>query len=464
MAMTKEQQRALALARARQRQQQGNEVVGRGGILPFSRQADGDIQFDSDAGVVGAIKRAFFLPGEVMAGEVDPLSDEGIDRAAEMAAVANPANPAVRAGDRLIPGASRAMRKPDVKAPTADELRDASTKGYEEARGMGVDYSSAAVSDMANSVRRELEADGILQELAPQTFSILKKLESAPADSVAPIQGLEAARRSFAKASRNFNNPTDQEAARRVRERLDGFLEDGDPGSVVAGPSTKAARTMRDARGNYAAAKRSDQLTGIEETAELRASVANSGQNLDNATRQRLASLLLNQRKSAGFNGGERAAIERVARGTRGRNFLRGAGNVFGGGGGLGMMLTGSIGGGAGAMAGGPVGAAIGAAVPTVAGSAMKSGAARLTQRGLRDVDEMTRRRSPLYEQRVRGTPVEAVGTANRTAPLRGAMIGNMSTEDATQAIRQVQAAQREGRISESEARQIIALISGNGA
>lgn len=423
--MTPEQQRALAIARARRRRAEaetsGDEVVYSGSVLPFSRQADGDVQFDSNAGILGALKRTFMLPGQVAAGEVDPLSDEGISRAGEMAAVVSPINPAVRAGSHMVPGPIQNMRQPRPKPPTAEELRAASSSGYDAVRNMDVDFSATAVRDWANQVQRDLEADGIIAELAPKAFRVLRKLQQAPDDpsAVAPIASLEAARRTFGNAGKDFNNPTDQLAARTIRERLDSFLEKPPAESVVAGSAPAASQTLRDARANYAAAKRSDTLTGIEDAAELRAAVANSGQNLDNSTRQRLASLLLNPRQSAGFNSGERAAIENVARGTRGRNLMRGAGNVLGGGGGMGMMLTGSIGGGAGAMAGGPVGAALGAAIPTIAGSALKGGAARLTQRGLRNVDEMTRRRSPLYEALLANAPLEPVNPIATSAMIR---------------------------------------------
>lgn len=57
--------------------------VYEGSILPFSTFSDGSKHFDSDAGILGAVKRSIMLPGEVAKGEVDPLSDEGLGRALE---------------------------------------------------------------------------------------------------------------------------------------------------------------------------------------------------------------------------------------------------------------------------------------------------------------------------------------------------------------------------------------------
>ena len=69
----------------------GNETVARGSILPFSRNAAGDVSFDSNAGLVGIAKDvgraawdAFTLPGDVYAGKageewLDALAPLGTD-------------------------------------------------------------------------------------------------------------------------------------------------------------------------------------------------------------------------------------------------------------------------------------------------------------------------------------------------------------------------------------------------
>ena len=55
-----------------------------GSVLPFSRYTDGSVRFDSDAGVLGSLKRGMTLPGDVALGKVDPLSQEAIGRAADL--------------------------------------------------------------------------------------------------------------------------------------------------------------------------------------------------------------------------------------------------------------------------------------------------------------------------------------------------------------------------------------------
>src|SRR5690606_33475893 len=56
-----------------------------GTLLPFSRDEFGNVSFDLSAGIPGMIGRVVTLPMDAMRGSVDPLSDEGVARAAEAA-------------------------------------------------------------------------------------------------------------------------------------------------------------------------------------------------------------------------------------------------------------------------------------------------------------------------------------------------------------------------------------------
>lgn len=435
MAMTVEQQRALALARARlaaqQKQTEGQRVVQSGSILPISRNAAGEVSFDSNAGLLGAAKRAFTLPGEVMRGEVDPMSDEGINRAAEMATAISPASAAARAGERAIPGVSTALRQPDLPAPSAEQLRNAARQGYRDVRESGVDYTGESVANLAAAARQALDEDALFAPLTPKTERLLRPLRNPPEDGFSTIAQVAGARKGFGRAAsrRSLEYPEDQVAAQRVRQQFSDFIARPDPESLVdqtpAGlqRAQLAGQLQRESDGNYAAAMRSGTVTDIADEARLRAQAANSGQNLDNTTRQKLVALLLDQRRNAGFSDEELKAIENVSAGSRTTNTLRGVGNFLGGGGGLGMLATFGIGGAAGASAAGPVGAAIGAAVPAALGAAAKRGAASMTSRGLRKVDEQTRRRSPLYERMMADAPLEAINAERRAALVRALML-----------------------------------------
>lgn len=409
-----EQQRALALARARRRRaigQQAPEKVTEpysGSILPFSKDEQGNVRFDPKAGILGALLSGATLPGDVYAGRVDPQSEEGLARTIDLATFASPMNPGVRAGDMAVPGVKSALVRREMEPPTAEALKAASSAGYDAARDMGVHYSSDAVKKLVDEIRFQLGQDGIVEIGAPKTYRILDELGAPPEGSTAPLAGLEAARRAFQKSGgRDFANPTDQEAARRVVGRLDDFMGSPDPASVVAGPAAAAGETVAAARGNYAAAKRSERLQGIEDSADLRAAAADSGLNTENALRQRAVSLLQSPKDIAGYSPAERAAIEAVARGTAAANTLRFVGNLLGGGGGLGAVASGAVGGMAGSAFGGPAGMVMGALSPAL-GLGAKKVAAALARARLNAADEMVRRRSPLYEEMMRGAPLES--------------------------------------------------------
>lgn len=377
-----------------------------GTLLPFTKDEEGNVRFDSNAGLFGVVKRAVGLPGEVYRGEIDPLSDEGIGRAVEFAATATPVNPALRVGERVIPGVVRNMEREAVPTPTVDELKAASRAGYNAVRDSGVEFTSPSVTRMAGQTRVALENDGFLPNLAPKTFDILGRLETAPDASIMSIAGLDAARKSLKNARLDFANAPERAAARQVIEAIDGFIQNPPAASVLAGSPAEASATLRAARGNHAAAKRSETLTGVRDSAELRAAAANSGQNLDNATRQRLASLVLSPKASAGFSASEREAIEAIARGSAGTNAARYLGNLLGGGGGLGMAITGVAGSATGAAAGGVPGAALGALLGPAVGAIAKNVAARGTRKGLLDLDVSTRGRSPLLQDRIAAAPI----------------------------------------------------------
>ncbi len=402
------------------------EVAARGNILPFRRYSDGRVEWDVlGEGMTGAMYDAFTLPGDVTAGRVDPKSDEAIERSFNLAMMATPANPGIRAGDAAIPGAVRGTyRKAKVDTPSVDDLMDAADAGYDFVRKSGVDYSSDSITSLARRMSQQLQADGFLdvEGLAPSTHNILKKLGNAPDGAVAGIQGVESARRAFSKIATTSTNPTERAAAYRVVRELSEFIQDPPTGSVLAGPADDAGRALADARGNYAAAKRGQRINETIHEARLDAQTANSGTNTDNRTRAISRQIRkANQRKHA-FNPEEVAALEDVQRGGFFQNRLRDTGNLLGGGGGpLGAMVAT----GAGALGygvAGPLGATVGTLGTLAAGRGTKALAGRMSQGNLRDIGKMTRQRSPLYRQRVEQAPTNRV----RIPPERQLMILRM--------------------------------------
>lgn len=443
--MTIEQQKALALAKARRRRQSEQPAAPSGGesesqaytgsILPFSKDEQGNVSFDSNAGILGSIKRAVMLPGEVMSGEVQingpdgQTSPEVIGRSLEAASIMSPSTPGLRSGVGLVPGKKMQVRQSVPAVPSADDLYSAADDAYTAMRNSGVAYSGDAVRDFASSLKSGLDTEGFIAKVTPKTQSILDDLANPPEGAIADIQGLQAARKAFGRIAQNFNEPEEQAAAVRAIRGLDEFIGTDNPAAVVAGTASDAANALKTANANFAAAKRSDLLTGVERAADLRAAASNSGANTGNAIRQRVASALLKPKEIAGYSTDEIAALEKIVTGTPAQNATRYVGNMLGGGGGMGQMLTTAIGAGGGAAAGGGVGAAIGAAAPIAVGSGSKMISNALTRKALQTADEAVRARSPLYEALKANAPLEVVRQARSERLLRALMLAGQQQQ-----------------------------------
>ncbi len=416
-------------------------------VLPFSEDAAGKVHFDPTAGILGSVMRAYNAPGDAYEGKFDPLSQEGMQRAMETAALISPANPAVRAGDFAIPGVAKNLTRTPPAAPTAEALKDAASSGYNAARATGATYPGATVGAAAQQTIDGLNNDGILAALAPQTHAVLGALANPPEGSAVTIASLDAARKAFGRIGGNFQNPTEQEAARRATGAIDQIIERAAQAPPVAGssapalpgpangagaagpsavttPEAQAASLIQDARGNSAAAFRSDRVTNAEDAAELRAAAANSGQNVGNNLRQRLASLLLNPKQTRGYSQDELDAIRQVVQGTAGSDVLRHVGNMLGGGGGLGHTLIGMLGALGGMHFGGEVGAGLGAVGLPLLGSGLRGAYNSAVGRQVGNLGALIRERSPLYQQMLSGAPYTPANPVMQATAIREGLLG----------------------------------------
>jgi hypothetical protein len=383
-------------------------------------------------GVAEGVGDAVTAPGRAMKGELQVMGPDGnvtpeaIGEGLNFAGLAAGVAPGLRAGESIV-GGRGAFRDVKVNPPTAQELKAASADGYETLRGLDAQYSSQAVSDIAAKVQRTLEQQGINEKVAPKTFANLRELQNPPEGSFASSSNLETIRRTFGEIGQDFANPSDRNAGKFARGAIDEFLSRPPDGAVLAGSEEAAAQAGRiasDARGNYAASKRSSQLDGLVTAAEDRAGATNSGQNIGNSIRQRAASILSSPKLSSGFTENELGAIRAVARGTIGQNLTRYVGNLLGGGGGLGAAVTGGLGAAPGVAAGSPMMTAAGVALPAV-GAAAKTVSNVMTEKALAAVNKSTRMRSPLYEEMQRSAGREAVAPTREASFLRMLMLGS---------------------------------------
>lgn len=416
-------------ARAAQPPARPPEEPYSGQILPFSKDAQGNVSFDIHAGLPGMIARGAEM---LRQGAPDARSDQGIAALTDAAMVASPVSAASRGG--LGWAGAPISRRTTAVTPTATELKATGGFGFDMARQMDVRYVPKSVQNMAMKLQSQLFKDGFRARdgSAPTTFAEIQGiLRSNDPGAFVSIDDLHSVRQALQGIPRTPDRAKDREAANRVIQAIDEFITSPNPADIVAGPvaggtspsgtlapfskstagaaqanayskAVEAGKTWKESLGNYAAGKRSQRLTGLEDDAELQAIATNSGLNIDNKIRQLSALIVRRPDLRAGFSEEEIANLRNVAgEGAKARNALRYAANLLGGGGGLGALITGGVSTG---LTGMTAPAVVGAAAIGV-GLGAKVAANKITKSALGSVDDAVRQRSPLYEQRLATSP-----------------------------------------------------------
>jgi hypothetical protein len=292
-----------------------------------------------------------------------------------------------------------------VEAPTIQELKSAARADYSSPEVTGLEVKPTTIKNYSAAAKTILNNEGFDENVAPKTFGILGKLESIPTGATVTGQNFNSLRKMLGKAAGSVE-PSEKAAASMAIEHLDSFIPSIPGSEVIAGDVAAAADKLATARGNYSAAKQSEKIDNKLVQAEVRAASANSGMNVANTIRQRMADVVLKPKEQRGLLPEEIQAAQDISEGTRTQNTLRAAGNILGGGGGLGTAVVGAIGG---IATGGP-----GAALP-IAGFALKALSNKLTVRQAEKLSEMIRSRAPLASSSVKFNQAAAQVQAART-------------------------------------------------
>lgn len=273
-------------------------------------------------------------------------------------------------------------------APSIGELKSAATRLYKDPEFTEVVIKAPAVTRWSQGLRSELTAAGLDENVAETTWKILGKADNAPHGAFSTGRNLESMRRTLGEAAGSANG-SERKAAARAIESLDNFFSTVKVDDVVRGDPAKAHTILQEARGNWSAARSAELVDSKMVRAYLRSSAANSGQNVPNTIRQRIADILLDEKALRGFSADERALMERITEGTKTRNAIRVAGNAMGGGMGMGAALYG--------LASTATHGAL-AAVPFV-GFGLRKLEGALAMRDVRKLSDMVRSDSPLGKQ-----------------------------------------------------------------
>lgn len=319
------------------------------------------------------------------------------------------------------PGKLKAPASAKVAAPTIQELKAEASAGYKSPEVTSLEVKPTTIKNYGDTAKTILNNDGFDENVAPKTFGILEKLSKIPTGSTVTGQNFNSLRKMLGKAAGSIE-PAEKAAASMAIEHLDSFIPTIPKSEVIAGDVGAAAGKLETARGNYAAAKQAEKIDEKVVQAEVRAASANSGMNVANTIRQRMADVVLKPKERRGLLPEEVEAAKAISEGTKTQNVLRAAGNILGGGGGLGTAVVGAIGG---VATGGP-----GAALP-IAGFALKALGNKLTVRQAEKLSEAIRSRAPLASSTQKFNQAAAQVQANRTPQaIAGAVLAarNLST------------------------------------
>lgn len=398
-------------------------------LMSGGRGAVANAPFGLLSKAVSAVPAAIGAAGGTLGQVVREWLPEGpwTERAATAATMA----PAVVAGIN----AATAPRQAEI--PTAPELRNAGRAGFQATTASPVTFLRDPLVTGARNAALDVYQQGFDPTLMPATDRLITdRLLNAPAaldfnEAHQIRKALDNIINSNQTTGTKAGNPNEVAIASRVKTQLDTYLASlgQDPAHIVSGTpeaAAEAAKTFRDALGNYAAANRSNRIGGalrdegtggsIMGKAQNLTEAANSGWNYDNTLRSQVRQFMEKDSNLRGFTPEEVEALNAAREGSFARNRLRELANLFGGGGGLGMGATASMGGGAGFAALGPWGMLAAPIMPAL-GALTKGMQNNLARRSITAADEAVRMRSPLYEERFQNLPPRDIAVIQSILP-----------------------------------------------
>lgn len=398
--------------------------------------------FAMPVGKAGAIKQAVATGAVYGAGN----SEGDLAQRASDAAVGGLASGALGG---VVAGAGRLIAgKAPAAVPSINELKGAASKGYNSEAVRGLEVAPKSVSDAATAIRLKLDDQGFPDVLAAKAHGILKMLEHVPEGGTITGRNLHSIQKTLGKAAGSID-PQEKAAASIALREFNDFLENVPAGSVLKGSADDFVNTMREANANYSRAMQAGNIDKKIIQAETRAAAANSGMNVANTIRQRMADVKLNPKQNRGMHPDDIAAAGAISEGSTVQNLLRKGGNILGGGGGLGTLVSGAAGMAAAGAAGGDASSSpYGLALPAL-GFAMRGIGNKMTLNQAHKLSEAIRSRAPLssattkFEEKVaafhesrnaKTASAAALAARNLATNLRGSGF-NVSTSDLMRAL-----------------------------
>ncbi len=224
----------------------------------------------------------------------------------------------------MAPGLVRGQLTSGVtgRAPSNEQLRQTADAAYKQADNAGVIVNPNGVGQLATEAKQVAADFAFDPALQPGIKVILDRLDEAAQGNVT-LKGVDTIRKMAGNVARDGANPSQRELASRLIEKIDDFVDNLSPSSVISGNPQTAAAALKVAREAWRRLRKSEMIDEAVTKAERRAASTGSGGNADNATRQNIRAILDNQKKARLFSQAEKRLMERVVRGSTSQNALR---------------------------------------------------------------------------------------------------------------------------------------------
>lgn len=291
-------------------------VKPEGGLAEsVTRTAVGALPYGAAGGARGLVQAAVSGAGAGAGGEVAKQAGFGpVGQTVGAVAGAVTGSGVAAAGQRLVSG------RPSV--PTPDQLKTQATTAFKAVDESGVRVSPDSFKAFSGKLNAALKDEGINKIIHKGSSAAQQFIRSLTKGDLS-LKQLEVLRRTIKDASKN---PQDYRLAKMMINELDNYVRNLSVDDLVAGTPEQAAavaQQLKQARELWGRYARSEIIETAVEKAELQASKAGTGGNLQNAIRQQIASVLNSKTKSRGFTPEELELMEGVVRGAPMQNLLR---------------------------------------------------------------------------------------------------------------------------------------------
>lgn len=285
------------------------------------------------------------------------------------------------------------------------QAQAAKTAAYNAAEQAGVRYTPEAFNGLVDNIATSLTNANINPLRHEKAVSVFQDIDSLRGQAPSLTQ-LDQLKQVIARDLLNTQDGALREFGRKMRNRIDDFIDNADETMVSSGNPQQAAQLIRDAREANRRYRGLETVTNAVTKAERRAESTGSGGNADNAMRQNIRGILDSPRKAKFFKAEEQQLMDRAIRDSGAQKAVRIAGKLSPQGSGL--MAALGIGG---AMTNPLLG------VPALVGAAAKPLAER-----------MTRKKIDALIEALAGKPIRQVSTDRRDALIRALLGGGAAS------------------------------------